>query len=97
MNECCHKTKIRSEEELNKLMNRLNRIEGQVKGLKKMLAENAYCIDILTQSSAVNAAINAFNKELLNNHLHTCVIENIKNGNTDVIDELTKTMQKLMK
>ena len=97
MNECCHKTKIRSEEELNKLMNRLNRIEGQVKGLKKMLAENAYCIDILTQSSAVNAAINAFNKELLNNHLHTCVFENIKNGNTDVIDELTKTMQKLMK
>ena len=78
-------------------MNRLNRIEGQVRGIKKMLENDAYCTDILTQVSAVAAALNSFNKELLSNHIHTCVAENIKSGNDEVIDELVLALQKLMK
>lgn len=94
---CCKKTKKRSEEEYKKLINRLNRIEGQVRGIRKMVENNAYCTDILVQSAAVNAAINAFNKELLGNHIKTCVADNIRNGNDEVIDELVAAMQKLMK
>ncbi len=98
-NNCCcgEKTKIRSPEEYKKLINRLNRIEGQVRGLKGMIERNAYCTDILIQSSAVTAAINAFNKELLANHIRTCVADNIREGKDDVIDELVSTLQKLMK
>lgn len=94
---CCKKTKERGEEEYKKLINRLNRIEGQVRGIRKMVENNAYCTDILVQSAAVNAAINAFNKELLGNHIKTCVADNIRNGNDEVIDELVAAMQKLMK
>ena len=94
---CCHKTKMRSEEEYKALVNRLNRIEGQVRGIKSMLENDAYCTDILIQVSAVSAALNAFNKELLSCHLHTCVAENIRNGDDSVIDELVVTLQKLMK
>ena len=99
MNECncCKKQKHRNETEYKSLMNRLNRIEGQVRGIKKMLENDAYCTDILTQVSAVAAALNSFNKELLSNHIHTCVAENIKSGNDEVIDELVTTLQKLMK
>ncbi len=93
----CNKTKERSDKEFTALMNRLSRIEGQIRGIKKMLENDAYCTDILTQSSAVNAAINSFNKELLANHIRTCVAQNIRNGNDEVIDELVVTMQKLMK
>jgi DNA-binding FrmR family transcriptional regulator len=93
----CHKTKERSDKELTSLMNRLSRIEGQIRGIKKMLENNAYCTDILIQSSAVNAALNSFNKELLANHIRTCVAQNIRNGKDEVIDELVITMQKLMK
>ena len=93
----CHKTKERSQEEIKKLLNRLNRIEGQVRGLKKMVENNTYCIDILTQASAVNSAINAFNKEILSNHLHSCVINDIQKGKKEIIDELLPVMQKLMK
>ena len=78
-------------------MNRLNRIEGQVRGIKKMVENNAYCPDILIQVSAINAALNAFNKELLSNHLKSCVINDIKAGNDAVIDELVATLHKLMK
>ena len=78
-------------------MNRLNRIEGQIRGIKKMLENDAYCTDILTQSSAVSSAINSFNKELLSNHIHSCVASDIKNGKDEVIDELVNTLQKLMK
>lgn len=96
--ECCkHKTKERSEEEYKSLINRLNRIEGQVRGIKRMLEENAYCTDILVQSSAVTAAVNAFNKELLANHIKTCVADDIRAGNDETIDELVATLQKLMK
>lgn len=94
---CCHKTKQRDEKEFKSLMNRLNRIEGQVKGIKGMLEKDAYCTDVLIQVSAINAALNAFNKELLANHIKTCVAEHIKNGDDSVIDELVVTLQKLMK
>ena len=94
---CCHKKKERSETEYKKLINRLNRIEGQVRGIKGMVEKDAYCPDILVQVAAVNAALNAFNKELLASHIRTCVTEDIREGREDVIDELVTTLQKLMK
>lgn len=95
--ECCKKTKQRSAEEFRRLMNRLNRISGQVNGIKNMLENNAYCTDILIQVAAVNAALNSFNKELLSEHIRTCVADNIRSGNDEVIGELVDTLQKLMK
>lgn len=95
--ECCKKTKHRTDDEYRRLMNRLNRISGQVNGIKNMLENNAYCTDILIQVAAVNAALNSFNKELLAEHIRTCVADNIRSGNDDVIDELVATLQKLMK
>ncbi|MBR3781454.1 MAG: metal-sensing transcriptional repressor [Clostridia bacterium] len=96
--ECCkHKTKERSEAEYKSLINRLSRIEGQIRGLKRMIEENAYCTDILVQSSAVNAAVNSFNKELLSNHIKTCVADDIRAGKDETIDELVAILQKLMK
>ena len=95
--ECCHKKKKRSEEELKKLVNRLSRIEGQVRGLKRMVQEDAYCIDILTQAAAVNAALNSFNKQLLAEHIKTCVANDIRAGKDETVDELVATLQKLMK
>lgn len=99
MSECnCQiKHKHREEKEYRSLVNRLNRIEGQIRGIKGMLENDAYCTDILIQVSAVSAALNAFNKELLSRHLHTCVAENIRKGDDSVIDELVITLQKLMK
>lgn len=94
---CCSKTKERSEKEYKDLMHRLNRIEGQVRGVKGMLERDAYCVDILNQVSAINSALNSFSKELLGNHIRTCVVENVRSGNDEVIDELVKTIQKLMK
>ena len=78
-------------------MNRLNRIEGQIRGIKGMLEKNAYCTDILVQVSAVNAALNSFNRELLTEHIKTCVAEDIRNGKDDTIDDLVTTLQKLMR
>lgn len=94
---CCAKTKERSEEEYKSLIHRLNRIEGQIRGIKGMIEKSAYCTDILVQSSAVTAAMNAFNKELLANHIKTCVADDIRNGKDETIDELVATLQKLMK
>ena len=94
---CCDKMTVRSGDERKKLINRLNRIEGQIRGIKSMIDSDAYCNDILVQSAAVNAAINAFNRELLTSHIKGCVARDIRNGNDDVIDELVATMQKLMK
>ncbi len=91
------KKKERSPEEFKSLMNRLNRIEGQIRGIKKMLENDAYCPDILIQVSAINAALNSFSKVLLSNHIQTCVVDDIKAGKTEVIDELCVTLQKLMK
>ena len=95
--ECCHKTKERSEKEYKDLINRLSRIEGQVRGIKKMVENNAYCPDILVQVSAVNAALNSFNKVLLANHIRTCVSEDIRAGKDETVDELVTTLQKLMR
>lgn len=84
-------------EEYKALINRLNRIEGQIRGIKGMVEKNAYCTDILIQVAAANAALNAFNKELLANHIKSCVADNIRAGNNEIIDELVVTLQKLMK
>ena len=94
---CTHKKKQRSPDEYRSLLNRLSRIEGQVRGIYKMVEADAYCTDILIQVSAVNAALNAFNKELLANHIKTCVANDIKKGKEDTVDELVATLQKLMK
>lgn len=95
--ECCGKTKQRSSEEYKRLINRLNRISGQINGIKGMVERSAYCTDILVQVAAVNAALNSFSRELLNEHIRTCVAEGLRNGNDDVVDELVDTLQKMMK
>ena len=94
---CCHKTKKRSEEEYKRLIHRLNRIEGQVRGIRGMVEKSAYCPDILIQVAAANAALNAFSKELLAQHIRTCVAQDIRDGKEETIDELVATLQKLMK
>ncbi len=96
---CCGDVKKtqRAEADRKKLVNRLSRIEGQIRGIKKMLENDAYCNDILIQSAAVSAAVNAFNRELLSNHIHSCVVRDIREGNDEVVDELMATLQKLMK
>ena len=98
MPECCmHKTKERTDDEYKDLIKRLNRIEGQVRGIKGMIEKNAYCTDVLTQVTAVNAALNSFNKVLLANHIKTCVTQDILNGKEETVDELVSTLQKLMR
>ena len=94
---CCTKHTMRSEEERKKLINRLKRVEGQIRGIIGMLENDAYCNDILIQSAAVNAAVNAFNKELLASHIRNCVARDIRRGKDETIDELVKVLQKLMK
>lgn len=97
-NDCsAHKTKKRGQDEYKNLINRLSRIEGQVRGIKGMVEKDVYCTDILVQVAAVNAALNAFNKELLSNHIRTCVANDIRNGKDETVDELVNTLQKLMK
>ena len=93
----CHKTKERSESEIKQLIHRLNRIEGQIRGIRGMVEKSAYCPDILTQVAAASAALNAFSRELLAEHIRTCVANDIRAGNDESIDELLATMQKLMK
>jgi len=93
---CC-RTKKRSEKELKDLTNRLNRIEGQIRGIRRMLEEDAYCIDILTQVSAANCALNSFTKVILSEHIKSCVAEDVREGNEEKLDELVRTLQKLMK
>lgn len=94
---CSGKKTLREEEEKKKLLNRLKRIEGQIRGIQSMLEKDSYCNDILTQSAAVSAALNSFNKELLSSHIHTCVARDIREGRDEVIDELMVTIQKLMR
>ena len=93
----CHKTKERSDEEYQSLIHRLNRIVGQIRGIRGMVEKNAYCTDILTQVAAATAALNAFNKELLASHIRTCVANDIREGKEETIDELVGTLCKLMK
>ncbi len=94
---CCHKTKERTEKEYKDLIHRLNRIEGQVRGIKGMVEKDAYCTDILVQVAAVTAALNSFNKVLLENHLRTCVVRDIREGKEETLDELVSTLHKLMR
>ncbi len=94
---CSGKHKSRDEKEYRDLMNRLKRIEGQVRGVEGMIENDAYCTDILIQVSAITSALNSFNKVLLANHMRTCVADNIREGNDEIIDELVLTLQKLMK
>ena len=95
---CCqHKSTARPEAERKKLIHRLNRIEGQIRGLRSMVESDAYCTDILTQSAAVSAAINGFNKALTASHIRGCVARDIREGNDEVIEELLQALQKLMK
>ena len=97
MSACCEKKRIRSDEELKRLSNRLCRIEGQVRGLREILNKDVYCPDILVQVSAVNAALNSFSRELLSEHIHTCVADGLRRGEDEVVDELVGVLQKLMK
>ena len=105
---CCCRTKVRTEKEYKDLMkrtekehkdlmNRLSRIEGQIRGIRRMVEEDAYCIDIINQVAAANAALNSFTKVILADHIHTCVTEDVQAGSSEKVDELVKTLQKLMK
>lgn len=94
---CCKKHTLRSAEQKKSLLNRLKRLEGQIRGIQTMIENDEYCNDILIQSAAASAAVNAFNRELLKNHIKGCVLRDIKEGKDEVIDELVITVQKLMK
>ena len=93
----CHRIKQREEKEYKSLINLLSRIEGQVRGIRKMVEESAYCTDIIMQTSAASAALNAFNKEILSSHIKSCVSEDIKKGKLETVDELCDVLQKLMR
>lgn len=97
MENCCERTKLRSEDEKKALITRLNRIEGQVRGIRGMLEKDSYCADILIQVSAVSAALAGFNKELLAEHIRTCVTNDIKNGSDEKTDELIALLGRMMK
>lgn len=94
---CCHRTRERTPEEYRSLVHRLNRIEGQVRGIRGMLEKDAYCPDILAQAAAANAALNAFSRELLAQHIRTCVARDIREGKDEIIDELMDTLRRLMR
>ena len=94
---CCVKTKHRDSDEYKSLIHRLNRIEGQVRGVRGMVEKNAYCTDILMQVAAIRAALNSFNRVLLENHIKTCVTNDILQGKEETVDELLAALQKLMK
>ena len=94
--DCC-RTKERSEEEYKRLMHRLSRVEGQIRGIRGMLDKSAYCPDILAQVAAAGAALNAFGRELLSSHIRTCVAEDVRAGKENTVDELLTTLQKFMK
>jgi len=91
------KTTHRTEEQKKSLLNRLKRIEGQIRGLEQMVENDAYCNDLLQQSMAAGSALDGFNQELLSNHIHGCVTRGIANGDMEIVDELIKTIRKLMK
>ncbi len=97
MADCCHKNTVRTDEERRTLIHRLNRMEGQIRGIRGMVEVDAYCTDILTQAAAVTAAMNAFNRELIDKHIRGCVVNELREGHNDVIDELMVTLHKLMK
>ncbi len=95
--DCCIKHKERSQEEIKSLTIRLNKIEGQIRGISKMIDDDRYCVDIITQINAVQSALNSFTKELLSSHIKSCVVKDIREGNDTVVDELCELLQKTMK
>lgn len=94
---CCCRRKKRSEEEYKSLVHRLNRIEGQIRGIRGMVEKDVYCADILVQVAAANSALNAFSRELLSQHVRTCVADDLRAGSDEKLDELLKLLPKLMK
>ncbi len=96
-NKCCERTTQRSQKERKDLITRLNRIEGQVRGIKNMVEEERYCVEVLNQVSAIQSALNSFNKKLLASHIHSCVVKDIRGGKDEAVDELCEVIQKLMK
>ena len=94
--DCC-RHKHRDSTEYEALLKRLKRIEGQVRGVQGMVEKDAYCTDILTQVSAIQSALNAFSKELLANHIRTCVVKDLREDRLDTVDELVSTIQRMMK
>ncbi|MBO4869405.1 MAG: metal-sensing transcriptional repressor [Clostridia bacterium] len=96
-NNCCHRKKVRSQDELKKLTNRLSRIEGQIRGIRAMVEGDAYCIDVLMQVSAATSALSAFRRELLSEHIRTCVANDIKQGNTEKTEELVAALDRIIK
>ncbi len=94
---CIHRNKERTPKEIRDLVNRLSRIEGQVRGVKGMVEKDAYCIDVLVQVAAVSAALNSFSRVLLSDHIKTCITQDIKDGREERVDELVETIKKLMK
>lgn len=97
MSDCCKKTKHRDNEEKKKLINRLSRIEGQIRGIRAMVENDAYCADILIQTSAASSALGSFSKILLTEHIKSCVAEDIRNGKDETVEELTELLRKMMK
>jgi DNA-binding FrmR family transcriptional regulator len=94
---CCEKTKVRTDDEKKTLINRLSRIEGQVRGIKQMLLEDKYCVDILTQTSATASALNSFAKEILESHIRSCVAEGVRQGDDEKVEELIRTIERFIK
>lgn len=99
MNEehCCDRQTHRSDKERTALLNRCSRIEGQVRGIKGMIEKDVYCDDILNQIAAVQSALNALSRVILERHMKTCLIDRIQSGENEVIDELMVTVEKMMK
>ena len=96
-NSCCVRHKHREDGEKQALINRLNRMEGQIRGVRSMVENDRYCADIITQVAAVNAALDSFNRELLSSHINSCVVSDIKSGKEDAVDELVALLKKIMK
>jgi DNA-binding FrmR family transcriptional regulator len=99
---CCggevrHKHRDKDGREYKKLISRLNRIEGQVRGIRRMVEDDRYCVDIMTQVSAIQAALGAFNKELLSEHIKSCVVHDIREGDDAVVDELVMLLSKMVR
>lgn len=95
--DCCQKETVRTIEEKKRLINRLNRIEGQIRGIKQMLEDGKYCGDILVQASAVSSAVTAFSREVLDAHVSRCVVKGVKEGNEEMVDELIELVHKFMR
>ena len=93
----CRRHKKRSEEEYRSLIHRLNRIEGQVRGIRGMVEKEVYCTDILVQVAAASSALNAFSRELLGQHIRTCVADDLRDGGDEKLNELLQLLPKLMK